>query len=245
MTFAVATILVPLAFIPAVAFVFVSMPEAIIGASVLFTSTFVVTSGVETMASRMLDARRIMVIGAAVIAAQVAEKFPTLVAHAPDWIHPFLATPLVTGVLVALLLNLLFRIGIHRRGTFEVKPGAVDSSAIQQFMERCGATWGARPDVIRRAAFALAELVEMLGGELGVQEPIFVEARFDEFHVDLRAIYRGALPPLPAQRPSVDEIAESPDGGSRLAGFMIRRLADHTRANRRGLQSIVDLRFDH
>jgi hypothetical protein len=60
-----------------------------------------------------------------------------------------------------------------------------------------------------------------------------------------RASYDGALLPLPTRRPSFEEIADSPDGAQRLAGFMIRQHADNVRTGRRGELSIVDLRFDH
>ena len=243
--FAMAAILAPLAFIPAVGIVLVSMPTGIIGASVLFTSAFVITAGIEMMASRMLDARRVMIIGGAVVAAQVAEAFPRFVDQVPGWMQPFLATPLVVGTLVALLLNLLFRIGVEQRSVLTADPAAVNSAAIQLFMEGCGAKWGARADVIRRASFALGELVETLARDIGVQTPILLETRFNEFHIDVRVTYDGALLPLPTRRPSFDEIADSPDGAQRLAGFMIRRHADHVRADRRGEQSTVDLQFDH
>jgi xanthine permease XanP len=243
--FAMAAILAPLAFVPAVAIVFVSMPAGMIGASVLFSSTFVITTGIEMMTSRMLDARRIMIIGAAIVAAQVGEGFPSFVEHLPGWIQPFLATPLVVGTLVALLLNLVFRIGVRQYSQLTVDPGSADSSTIQLFMDGCGAEWGARADVIRRASFALGELVETLARDLDVQKPILLETHFNEFYVVARASYNGALLPLPTHRPSFEEIADSPDGAQRLAGFMIRRHADNVRTGRRGEMSIVDLRFDH
>jgi len=221
------------------------MPVGMIGASLLFTSAFVLTNGIEMMASRMLDARRVMTIGAAVLVAPLAQVFPGFLEGLPDWLQPLLNTPLVVGMLVALSLNLLFRIGVARRCELLVDPALVDSMALQRFMEGCGVQWGARADVVRRAGFALGELVETLARDFAVVAPMLIEARFDEFHIDVRVAYAGALMPLPARRSSFDEIADSPDGGQRLAGFMIRHYADRVRTDQHGEMTFVDLQFDH
>lgn len=149
------------------------------------------------------------------------------------------------GTVLALGLNLVFRIGVQRKSILLVQPRTLDTEAVQAFMDRCGGSWGARADVIRRASFALTELLDTLVNSLGVQEPICITARFNEFRVDVRAAYAGALVILTTQRPSVDEIADLPAGVQQLSGYLIRRSADQVRTGRRGDLSVVDLQFDH
>ena len=46
-----------------------------------------------------------------------------------------------------------------------------------------------------------------------------VEARFDEFNLDVKISYRGAPLELPDERPSDRDIMETEEGYRRLAGF--------------------------
>jgi len=50
---------------------------------------------------------------------------------------------------------------------------------------------------------------------------------------------------MPSERPTVEEICESDDGALRLAGFMLRRIADRVRSEHVGKRAIVRFHFDH
>ena len=72
--------------------------------------------------------------------------------------------------------------------------------------------------------------------------PIRIDARFDEFNLDLQMAYRGDPIELPERRPSNKEIIETDDGHRRLAGYMLRRNADRVATSRKGL---LQFHFDH
>jgi NCS2 family nucleobase:cation symporter-2 len=77
------------------------------------------------------------------------------------------------------------------------------------------------------------------------QGPLDVEASFDEFRLDVRVSYVGAPLELPEKRPTNEEIMESEEGQRRLAGFMLRRLADRVQATHRGGRATILFHFDH
>jgi xanthine permease XanP len=145
----------------------------------------------------------------------------------------------------ALLLNGLFRLGIGKVQRLTVQPSDVDSAAIEQFMETHGAAWGARRDVIDRAAFNLTQSIETIVQSCDPQGPLEIEATFDEFNLNLRVSYTGPPLELPERRPTNEEIMESEEGERRLAGFMLRRYADRVAATNRAGRSTVLFHFDH
>jgi len=121
----------------------------------------------------------------------------------------------------------------------------VDPAKIEEFMETQGAAWGARRDVIDRARFNLAQSVETIVDGCAPEGPLEIAASFDEFNLDLRVSYAGAPLPLPSVRPDNAEIMASDDGQRRLAGFLLRRLADRVQSTHRNGRATVSFHFDH
>ena len=120
----------------------------------------------------------------------------------PAEVRLFTSSSLLLGTLSALLLNIVFRLGVRRAVTLTVDPGAVDPAKIEQFMETQGAAWGARRDVIDRARFNLAQSIETIFESCSPRGPVEIEASFDEFNLDLRVSYDGPPLELPDRRPS-------------------------------------------
>ncbi|HYZ63360.1 MAG TPA: solute carrier family 23 protein [Acetobacteraceae bacterium] len=243
--YAIGALLALLAFSPAAASVFSAIPDAVGGAILVFSSCFIITSGVEVMASRLLDSRRMLVIACAILAAEGAHTVAARAESLPGAVQQITASPLLLGTVVALILNVAFRPGMRRNSALMLDAGALDTEAIHTFIDGRGAAWGARPDVIQRVGFVLAELVESLVHRCKAEGPIRVTASFNEFRVDLVVTYRGVLMPFPLMRPSLDEIADTPDGLLRLSGFLIRRQTDSVRATERNGACVVEMHFDH
>ena len=241
----VAAFLLVLAFVPKLGQLFYLMPRPVAGAALVFSSTFIIINGLEIMTSRLLDARRTLVIGLALIFGLAVEGFPGLLEIFPSGARVALGTSLVLGTLVALGLNALFRLGLRKTAMLTVQPGPADSTALRQFMERQGAAWCARREVIDRAGFNLAQSIETIAASGVAQGTLEVAATFDEFNLDLRVSYDGPPLELPDMRPSHDEILASEEGERRLAGYMLRRFADRVAVSRKGERSTVLFHFDH
>ena len=117
--FAVGGFLLVLSFLPSVTGTLILMPRPVMGASLLFSACFVLISGLQAITSRMLDARRTIVIGLAIASAISAEIVPGFASDIPAAIEPIVSSSIVLGTIAALLLNGLFRLGQRQRVTLE------------------------------------------------------------------------------------------------------------------------------
>lgn len=245
LAYAVGIIFILLGFFPKLPALLAVMPRPMIVAALLFSACFILVNGLQVMSSRMLDARRTLVIALSIIAGTAVEVFPLLATSVPGGFAPIIGSSLVFSTVIALGLNLLFRLGMTRTTTLTVPAGAFDPVRLEEFMETSGAAWGARRDVIDKARFNLAQSVETIMEGCDPQGPLEIQATFDEFNLDLRVRYLGPPLEIPERRPSNEEIMESEDAHRRLAGFMLRRNADRVSASHRAGQSTVLFHFDH
>ena len=243
--FAIGTIFLLMGFFPKLPALLAVMPRPVIVAALLFAVSFIIINGLQVMSSRMLDARRTLVIGLAIVAGVAVEVFPIIAASAPKAASPLIGSSLVFSTLIALVLNLLFRLGVKKTATLSVDGTQIDPKKIEDFMEAQGAAWGARRDVIDRAKFNLTQSIETIVEGCEPQGPLEVAASFDEFNLDLRVMYSGPPLELPEKRPTNEEIMESEEGQRRLAGFMLRRYADRVAATHKAGRSTILFHFDH
>ncbi|HEY1362690.1 MAG TPA: solute carrier family 23 protein [Xanthobacteraceae bacterium] len=244
--FAVGGILIVLAFLPSVTGTLILMPRPVMGASLVFSSCFVLISGLQTITSRMLDARRTIVIGLAIASAVAAEIIPDFARNIPPALEPVVSSSIVLGTVTALLLNGLFRLGQKQRLTLALDPVAEDAHAqVDEFFETAGRQWGARPDVMVRAAFGINQAIETVREHCEPQGPVLVEAHFDEFDLGVKIGYRGQPLELPERRPSDREIIETEAGYRQLAGFMLRRNADRVRTSVSDGSCALEFHFEH
>jgi NCS2 family nucleobase:cation symporter-2 len=243
--FAVGGIYLTLAFLPKAATVFAIMPAPVVGATLLFAAALVFVNGLIIITSRMLDSRRIFVIGLSFMLALAADVFQPFFSQLPASVRVFTSSALVVGTLAALLLNLVFRLGVRHTRTLAVNPAAVEAQQVDDFMQTHGAAWGARRDVIERARFNLMQSIELLADSDVTQGMLTVAASFDEFRLDVSVSYDGAPLTLSERRPTNEEIIASTEGQYRLAGYMLRNLADRVQVNNRGGRTTVTFHFDH
>jgi NCS2 family nucleobase:cation symporter-2 len=221
------------------------MPAPVVGATLIFTACAILKGGIETIAARMYDSRKTLVVGLSIFAGLAVEAFPHALARVPEALQPLTVSSLVFGTSVGFLLNLVFRIGLRKRETVTINPATPDVEALGTFIEQCGAGWGARRDVVMRAEWAVQELVGAVASGSAPRGPLTVSASFDEFNLDLELRYIGEAFPVVTQRPSLDEIAESPDGAHRLAAFLLHRRATKVTSTQRGEACTVRLKFEH
>jgi len=221
------------------------MPRPVMGAALMFVAAFIIVSGLQIITSRLLDARRTFVIGLSFIIAIAVDISPAFFRALPAPVQPLVSSSLVAGMLAAILLNLIFRIGARRVQNLVLPAGRVDPVALERFMEANGASWGARRDIIDRTTFSLAQSLEVIMDSCDPQGPVEVAASFDEFNLDLLVSYVGPPLELPDKRPSNEEIMASEEGQRRLAGFMLRRYADRVEVTHRAGRSTILFHFAH
>ncbi|HJJ98704.1 MAG TPA: hypothetical protein O0X23_00605 [Methanocorpusculum sp.] len=99
-------------FLPAVSWFFRIMPEPIMGAVLIYAISSIMLGGVQSISSRILDRRRTFVVILPIMIGVSSVTCPYLYTGLPDTIRLFFTSPLTAGALFAVVLGLLFKIGI-------------------------------------------------------------------------------------------------------------------------------------
>lgn len=238
-------ILILLAFLPVLATVFLIMPGPVIGGTLIYVAGFIIVGGFQTITTRMLDSRKIFVIGISFIFGISVYLLPGAYAGVPSYVSPLFDSALSLTTVIAIILNLVMRIGIKKKVVITIDPGTSISDQVFTFMERQGETWAARGEVIRRMAMALAEACELAAGQQASPGPVTVTVSFDEYNLDAEVSYEGTPLPLPEQRPSEEEILSDPGAMVRFGGFMIRGHADRVSSFSIGSMAVLKLHMEH
>jgi xanthine permease XanP len=242
LAYAIGIIFAVLALLPPAACVVATIPTPVIGASMFFTGAFVFTNGLQMITGRLLDARKIIVIGFSFTMAIVADVYHDVFARLPSGAQPILGNALVLGTICAVVLNVVMRIGVRRHVALRLASGRLDRDAVGRFLAEQGAHWAARPDVIARATFGVVQSLEVLGDLPAGAE---IDASFDEFNLDVRIRYAGAPLVIAEQRPSPRTIMASEEGERLLAGYLLRRSADRISSRMSGDRAEIHLHYDH
>jgi len=238
-------ILILLAFFPRFASIFVIMPTPIMGASLIFSVSFMILAGIQIIMSRMIDSRKTFVIGISIIFGLSVDFAPDMYRNVHPWIQPVFASSLSLATICAIVLNLFFRIGIAKSATLNLAPGTDPSDKIYQFMDQRGRLWGARGEVIGKAMGAMNEFFEAAGEHGITKEPIAMTVRFDEFNLDVEMAYQGEPIELPVQRPDARDMLSDEKAPLKLAGYMIRSMADRSEIQSAGGRTSIRLHFVH
>ncbi|HEX2257139.1 MAG TPA: solute carrier family 23 protein [Afifellaceae bacterium] len=220
-----------LAFVPKVTGGIALMPGPVMGAGLLYTSCFLVISGVELIVSRLLDSRRTFIVGLSILAGIGLDLMPDAFADAPAWAASFLGSPLAFATTLAVSLNLLLGLGVSKKARLVLQPGAAPDDVLRSF-ERWGGMWGARPDVIRRAGPAAVELVEEVWSRDGPTE-IAIDIVFDEFRLTVDICW------------TVDDRRLDGSELDRLVGHLQRRYDCRARLQADGRSRLMRFAFEH
>lgn len=238
-------IYIAMAFLPQLSGFFSIMPKPVMGGALVFMVCFMVISGIQIMTSRMIDIRRTFVIAVSLMFGMSADIFPEIFQHVHPFLKPLFSSSLAITTVTAIVLNLIMRLGIARRGTIELTPGTEVSQTIFRFMENQGAAWGARKEIITNAMMAMNELMEATAYYNMDGRKVSFEVEFDEYNLDVRANYTGPPMEFPTERPDKAELRTDPGAVARLAGYLVRQYTDKLTLTQEGPQCLVALHFNH
>jgi xanthine permease XanP len=238
-------LMIVLAFCPKLGAVFAVMPKPVMGALLIFVICFMVIAGMQIMMSRMMDARKTFVVGLSFIFGISVDIIPDVYTHVHPWIHPIFSSSLSTATVSAIVLNLIFRIGIAKKVSLVIELGGDAAEKIFTFMDRQGGAWGARKEIINKAQASLNEFVEVATVQNLVRGAVTMEVSFDEYNLDVDIQYRGRLIEISELKPSPEELYERPEALVQLAGFLIRQFADKVSAQEKDGDCLLRLHFEH
>ena len=242
---AVGVLWIGLALVPGAAAVVLAVPRGVLGAALFFAAAFIAVTGMGIVTQRLMDARRTLVVGVALVIGLSYDAAPQIFASLPPAARLLVSSSLVLAMVVALGLVAAFRIGAaqQRRLLWRPEDGA---QALQDFAHQSGAAWGARADVVARLEAALEEVAQALPGLLTPRAAVELAARFDEFNLDVTLRWAGeALLPADGSPPRLED-AEDAALVARLAALMLRRAADRaTEAVLPDGRQELRLHYDH
>lgn len=171
-----------MAFAPKLTAMLAFVPTPVLGAGLLYLASNLISSGVSLIASRMLDARRNFVVGIPLIAGVGMIALPDLFISAPEWVRIFGSSPLALSTLLALALNIALNAGVANHASTRLRIDETLNEFVNRFVSRQGASWGARGEVVRRAAPAITEWCEELRQTLG-SDAAALDLQFDDFRL--------------------------------------------------------------
>lgn len=242
--FSTGGILIILAFCPKLSGIFAVMPPPVVGATLIFAVGFMIVAGIQIIMSRMIDSRKTFVIGLSIIFGLTVDMLPQAFVDLHPWLKAIFSSSLSAATISALVLNLIFRIGIKSKASLLIYAETPYSQVIVEFMERHGGEWAARPEVIKKATAATSEYVEAIGGPGTLGEAISINISFDEYNLDVVIKHPGELPELSHRAPEPDALLE-PDGVLKMAGFLVRSLTDRIESKISNGEAITKLHFEH
>jgi hypothetical protein len=221
------------------------IPRPVIGALIVYTSAYMIVAGMELIQSRMLSERRMFTVGLSVLMGLTPLVLPGIFRDLPEALEPLFQSSLSLAALSAIVLNLLFRMGVTRQASLSASQGGLTYDEVDAFLQQQGKLWGARHDVIRRAIEAATEALEALQ-LLGVSsQQISLTGRFDEIRLDVTLAYRGPRLDCPVQRPSLEATIADDLQLSRMAGHIVRRSVDALSQSGDGDHQTLILQFEH
>lgn len=234
-----------IAFMPKVSALFTIMPKPVIGALLIISAIFVLITGFQIIMSRMLDTRKTFIIGLALVFGISVDILPGLYQHISGDMKALFASSFSLATVIAIVANLVFRLGVKQLRKMEAEPAAVTADSIFDFLEGAGASWGARREVITRAIAVVIEFMESAAALELVEGKAKVTATFDEFNLNIDVYYRGREMEFPVSRPSPQELLDDDSAFIRLSGYMIRQHADKVQSDSNGGLHHVRFHFEH
>lgn len=173
---------------PGAASLLAAIPAGILGAACFFSANYTIKMGVGMLAQRLVDARRTLVIGSAIV---ISVLTPDLRGHydLPPLGMQMLNSPLAVAMIAALLLNAVLRLGIPRNASFRWR--LETAGGLKGFAETQGSAWAARVDLIRRAGNFLEEFAALAPRMVLPGTEAELELRYDETGLQIDLTWQG------------------------------------------------------
>jgi len=243
--FVIGATFIVMAIIPSIRDLLAAMPEPLMGAILLFSGTFVFINGMQVVMSRLLDSRKVFVIGVSLVVGLSHDVYTSFYESLPGAVAPLVSSSLIMALICALVLNAIFRLGIKRKVSFAYDPKAQSVDDVIRSFEEQGGAWGARRDVVQRVEAAFVEFSEHVGDIVAPGTTMTVTMSFDETSIVIEIAYEGQILHLSRHAPDAEKVLEDEDALADLSGFLIARLADNARTATRGRLQILRLDFHH
>lgn len=214
------------------------LPAPVAAALLLHITCFILASGAQQIASRVLDRRRTACVGLGLAAAFLALLAPERLATVlPD----ALLGSVTLGFLVAMGVHLLTLPLVRRRERVEIPVDAEANRAIERFVERSAGGFGLRRATADSVAHAAIEVAEILAAR-GVAR-LEMEMRHADGRLLLLLRHPGQRLPLPSRMPRAEDLTGGEAAREGFAMWLAAREADRCAVRSQGGDSVLELVF--
>ena len=244
--FVLGSLFIILAYFPFVAMTWITLSPAVIGAVLIFVASFITLGGLKIMTSRLLDNRKTVSLGIAIIAGLGHDILLVQLDYLPKELDSIFATSLSITVLVAVILNALFQLGSKKRLNHKIALDRDWPDSVNHLIWHLGHQWSARPEVVARLNHATNELIDVIAGHSLIEGEATVDIRvaFDEYGCTLKVYYCGKGFHLPTKRPDPEDLLDNPDAVRDMAGYLIHHLADSVKIDTSNNITSITLYFN-
>ncbi len=222
-----------LAFFPPVPYIWNSLSTAVVGAILVFVGGFITITGLRILMLRLLDSRRTIAIGLAIIGG-VGSGLLARIAEEGAFYFALFSTPLALSLSIAIILNAVFLINSRKKLTYEIPLGKDWHNQLDKMVWELGEAWGASPETVGRIVHSLNELIDVITGHDLINEDnrkVYLSARFYQSGCTVKITYSGMGFRIVNKPPTPDQMLEDPDSITDLAGYLVRRIADGIKIN--------------
>jgi len=241
--YAVGILWIVLAVIPGVPQAMSLIPRSILGGALLFTSCFIVFNGIQIIADRVLDNRKIIALGMGLFVGMSHMVYPDIFKNVPSALSSLVASDLTLATVVAMLLNLVFRFGATRNASISIPMDADRYHAVASFLKITGAAWGTRQEPMWRSVAAATEFLEMEPNLVSPGTAVEMSMSCDDQLLRLRISYSGqSLDANPADL-DLEDLDSGEFGQSRFARGLMTRLCDDVKVSEHNDRCVLDLTF--
>ena len=241
--YAVGILWIVLALIPGVPQAIALIPRSILGGALLFTSCFIVFNGVQIIADRMLDNRKVIALGMGLFVGMGHMVYPEIFNSVPDSLSSLVRSDLTLATLTVLMLNGIFRFGATRNASISIPIDADRYQAVSRFLQMTGASWGARQEPVWRSVSAVTEFLELAPELVSPGTPIGLSMSCDDQLLQIRISYSGLPIDPSAAEIKLDDLEAGDDGQSRFAIALLTRLCDDVKFSRQHDNCVCQLNF--
>jgi len=243
--YAVGILWIVLAVIPGVPQAMALIPRSILGGALLFTSCFIVFNGIQIIADRVLDNRKIIALGMGLFVGMSHMVYPDIFKNVPSALSSLVQSDLTLATVVALLLNLVFRFGATRNASIRIPVDAERYHLASRFLQMTSAAWGTRQEPMWRSVSAATEFLELAPELVTPGTPIQLSMECDDQLLQLKISYSGQSLGVHSDDLNLDDLDSGASGHSRFAKALMARLCDdiNTKVLEHPDQCVLQLTF--
>jgi len=180
-----------MSFFPKLVGLFLIMPLAVAGAALLGNSSFMILAGIKIMNSRPVDLRVIYTFGIAIIAGVSRMVYADYFSKLTGIWSILTSSSLTITTLTALVLTLIFRLGIHKKikiNNYELRSS---SKNFASYLDEQLKLWDLPSVTLDRAKSSGQSLIALLSEHEINHNTVTVHLDYDQVKLTLEIYYQG------------------------------------------------------